>query len=83
MNGSSTITQKGQVVIPQSIRKYLNLKPATILSFKVVDSKIIAEPIITIDQAVGMIKADRYHSDKEFDEAIKNAVIKKYKSKNK
>lgn len=83
MNGLSTITQKGQVVIPHQIRKLLNLKPATKLSFGVVGRKIIAEPVMTIDDAVGMIKADRYHTDEEFEEAIIEAVVEKYKSKNK
>lgn len=45
MNIVSTLTQKGQVTIPASIRQMLGLKPFDKLIFTVKEEKIVAEPI--------------------------------------
>lgn len=79
MNTVSTITTRGQVVIPISIRQMLALKPADKLLFEVEDNKIIARPVISIDQAMGMVKTAKKVSKKEYKEAIVAAVVEKYK----
>lgn len=78
MNGLSTITQKGQVVIPQAIRNLLQLKPATRVYFEVKNDAVIMRPALTIDQAFGMIKTKKKFSQKDYDEAIIKSVTKKY-----
>lgn len=45
MNSISTITQKGQVTIPVTIRNMLGLKPFDKLIFSVEAKKVVAEPI--------------------------------------
>lgn len=81
MNGVSTITQKGQVVIPRPIRKYFNLRKSSKIYFEVINNKIVAKPIMTIEQAFGMVKSRKTYSKKEFKKAIEEEVIKKYTNK--
>jgi len=47
----TAISTKGQIVIPKSIRDSLDLKPGTRLMVKVLDGKIILEPIKMQDPA--------------------------------
>lgn len=79
MNQISTITTKGQVVIPYSIRQQLNLKPSTKIIFDVIDNTIIARPVMTIDKAFGSIKTTKVLSKNEQKNIIKRAIIKKFK----
>lgn len=79
MNGISTITQRGQVVIPQSIRKFLGLKPQDKLFFEAKEDKIIVKPILSINEALGMIKTKKVVSKKEYKKAIVGQVVKKFR----
>lgn len=80
MNGISTLTQKGQIVIPESIRSYFHLEPATKIYFEVRNNEIIAKPLLTIDKAFGFIQSKKKISQKQMKQVIKNAIIKKYKT---
>lgn len=79
MNQVSTVTTKGQVVIPYSIRQQFNLKPSTKIMFDVVDNTIIARPVITVDKAFGSVKTTKVLSKIDQKDIIKRAVIKKFK----
>lgn len=79
MKGISTITQRGQVVIPQPIRQFFGLKPSDKLSFEVEENKIIARPIPSIDEALGMIQAKKKVSKKEYKKAVVEKVVEKFK----
>jgi len=78
MNGFSTITQKGQVAIPKSIRDYFKLKKSDKLYFSIENNKIVAEPVPTISDMFGIIKAKKPLSKKEMKRVIREAVIKKH-----
>lgn len=78
MNGVSTITQKGQVVIPQPIRQLLGLEAFDRLYFETKKGKIIAQPVLSLDEALGMIKAEKFVSKKEYKRAIARRVVKKF-----
>lgn len=78
MNGISTITQKGQVAIPKSIRDQFNLKPFDRIRFTVEDGKIIAQPTFSINDMFGIIPVKKALSKKQYKEAIKKHVLKKY-----
>ena len=82
MNGISTLTQKGQVVIPEAIRAYLNLKPSSKLSFEVVGQAIIAKPIMTTDEALGMIKTKSKLSKKVIKQTVSDVLADKFTRKN-
>ena len=81
MNGISTLTQKGQVVIPEVIRTYFNMKPSSKLSFEVVGQTIVARPIMTTDEALGMIKAKSKISKMAIKQAVSEAIADKFASK--
>ncbi|CAN5524509.1 hypothetical protein BH10BAC5_BH10BAC5_27790 [soil metagenome] len=56
MGNSSTITQKGQVVIPSEIRKKLNLKKGTRVTFQIEKLGILLQPVTDeyIDSLIGI-----------------------------
>ena len=81
MNGITTITQRGQVVIPQSIRQLFGLQPADKLFFEIKEDKIIATPILSIDDALGIIKTKIKVSKKQYKKVIAEKVIKKFKKR--
>lgn len=81
MDGLSTITQKGQIVIPAIIRKHLNLKPSTRVYITVSDKRVVVKPVLTVDQAYGMIKTKKHYSEKDYDRAIEQAVVEKFRKK--
>lgn len=78
MQGTSTITQKGQVSIPKSIRDHFNLKTSDKLHFSVEKNKIVAEPVISVKEMRGFIKTKKVLSKKEMKKTIRDAVLEKY-----
>jgi len=78
MNGVATISQKGQVVIPQNIREFFGLKPFDRLYFEVKKNKIVAKPILSVEEALGMVKTPKLLSKKENKEVIKQKVRQKF-----
>jgi len=50
MQGTSTLTQKGQIAIPKGIRDYFDLKPSDKLHFSIEKGKIVAEPIFSVKE---------------------------------
>lgn len=83
MNGISTLTQKGQVAIPKSIRDYFHLKPHDKVHFEVQNEKIVATPAPTIGEMFGLFKTSKTITKKEMKKAIREAVLEKFKRKDK
>lgn len=83
MNGISTLTQKGQVAIPKSIRDHFNLKTSDKVYFEVQGEKIIATPTPTINEMFGLFKTSKKITKKEMKKAIREAVLEKFKRKTK
>ena len=80
MDGFSTLTQKGQVAIPKSIRDKLNLKPSDRVRFTLQRGKIIAEPVFSADDMLGFVHTKKEVSKRELKQTIKNKVLKKHAS---
>lgn len=62
------LSSKGQLVIPQAVRKALNLVPGTELRLEMVDQKIILDPITTtspIDALYGRFAGEDLLDDLE------------------
>lgn len=78
MNGISTITQKGQVVVPKPIRELLHLQPSMRVYFEVKNDTVMIKPALSIDQAMGMIKTKKKAIQKDYDQAIKKAIMEKF-----
>ena len=83
MNGITTMTQKGQVAIPKSIRDYFHLKPHDKVHFEVQDEKIVATPAPTINEMFGLFKTSKIITKKEMKKAIREAVLEKFRKKDK
>lgn len=81
MYGVSTITQKGQVVIPADFRRALGLKPSTRVSFSLREQEIVVKPVLTLDRAFGMVTTKRRVSEREYKKAIRDAVAEKFNRK--
>ena len=78
MQSTTTISQKGQIVVPKAIRDYLNIKPTDKLTVNMEGKRIIVEPVLSVDQAYGMFEAKKIISKRDIKEAAKKASIKKY-----
>lgn len=81
MQGTSTLTQKGQVAIPKGIRDYFDLKPSDKLHFSIEKGKIIAEPIFSVKEMRGFIKTKKTLSKQEMKKIIKDNVTAKYENR--
>ena len=81
MNDITTMTQKGQVAIPKSIRDYFHLQPHDKVHFEVQGEKIVATPAPTIDDMFGSFKTSKIITKKEMKKAIREAVLEKFKRK--
>jgi len=82
MDGISTITQKGQVAIPKGIRDYFGLKTSDKINFTVVDEKIVAIPVPTVEEMFGSIKTKKILSKLELKKIVRKEVVKKFLTKN-
>ena len=78
MNGIATLTTKGQIVIPQSIRDFFDLRASDRLHFKVEKGRIIAQPIISVEEALGMVKSLGFISKKDHKKTIAKKVLSKF-----
>lgn len=78
MQGISTLTQKGQISIPKSIRDHFNLKTSDRLRFSIAKNKIIAEPVISTESMFGIIKTKKVITKKQMKKVVRDAVVAKY-----
>ncbi len=76
-----TVTQKGQVTIPGTVRKALNIKPKDLVAFTLADGEVhlrpVASPVVT---SFGAVKPKRKPEDfrkmrREIEEEIADEVI--------
>ena len=65
MYGVTSLTQKGQVVIPKPIRDLFDLKAFDKVVFTVVKDKIVVKPAMTVDEAYGMMASGKKPITKE------------------
>ena len=52
----TTVSSKGQIVIPKAIRDELELSPSALISISLIDGNIIAEPMTRSDSIYGSFK---------------------------
>jgi len=67
----ATVSEKGQVTIPQKIREQLGLKPGQVLEFEAREGALIARKTGTttkIDEVVGMLRGRIKNVDAYIDE---------------
>ena len=75
---SSTVTSKGQVVIPKKIRDVFNIRPNSKIQFIINNKQIVVKPAATVDEMHGFIKTNKKLSKKDQQAIIKKAILKKH-----
>ena len=74
MQMTSTVTSKGQVVIPAVIRNKLNIKPYDRVVFDVLGLKIVAEKASSTEEMCGFVKSKKKLTDRQLERAISEAT---------
>lgn len=74
MQMTSTVTSKGQVVIPALIRNMLNIKPDDRVIFDIFGSRIMVEKASTTEAMYGFVKSKKRLTDKQLEKAIDKAM---------
>ncbi len=74
MQMTSTVTSKGQVVIPAPIRNMLNIKPFDRVIFAVSGLKIVAEKASTTEAMYGFVKSKKKLTNRQLEKAIDKAM---------
>lgn len=76
MQYTSTVTTKGQVLIPKTIRKQLGIKPFDRVSFDVKNEKVMLEVSDSVDSMMGFVKTKKRLTDSQLKKAINQAASK-------
>ncbi len=84
---SATITQKGQVTIPASIRKLLNLEPYGKVSFEVKDQQVLLKPAVDLLSLKGSLRSKNprkkpFPSNQDMDKAVLDYFKTEYEKEN-
>ncbi len=75
---TSTITQKGQITIPQFIRQKMGLTAGAKVMFNLEKKKIIVSPFSSFFDYKGSIKSKKEFSIQKMRQAVKKQLAKKY-----
>ena len=75
----TTISQKGQIVVPKDIRDQLNIKPSDSLKVTRENKTIIVEPLTSVEEFVGMFKVREPLTKKDIKDAYLKHIFKKFK----
>ena len=78
MQSTTTISQKGQIVVPKDIRDILKIKPSDTLIVNLEGKRIIVEPVSSINEVYGIFKVKKAISKKDIKDASRVASIKKH-----
>ena len=77
---TSTITSKGQVTIPASLRKRLGLITGQRVAFDLRNGHIVLDPVKDdISASFGVLKAARHASSDAMDHAIEQGINARFK----
>lgn len=77
----TTVTQKGQVTIPISIRKAIGVKPGQKVGFERKKNQIILKPAVDFFSLRGSIKSKKPFDIKAMDKAVEKLVVAEYVKK--
>lgn len=81
MTNITTLTQKGQITIPKEIREHFDLATSDKLIFEIDGDRATFRPVRTPKQAQGLFKTSIKATRAEERQAVKDAVVDKYKKK--
>ncbi len=78
MTYTSSVTQKGQVTIPQEIRKHLKLKPSDKVFFIRNKENVILKPSRSFIDMEGSVKHNVKYSDFHSDKQVSDYISMDY-----
>lgn len=82
MSYITTITQKGQITLPQPVREFLGLLPKDKVIILRKKQEIVLKPAPSFMAMQGSIKGQKY-TDKKVDKAVGQYLAKEYGEKEK
>lgn len=74
MQATSTVTTKGQVLIPAPLRKLLDIRPFDRVTFTIAGSRLTIQKSASIDEMFGYIKTKKKFTDAQLEKAIAAAT---------
>ena len=76
---TSTLTSKGQILIPKAMRDALGIKPRQPVHLKIEKRRIIIDREPTVDEMCGFLQAKgKPLSKKELKKIVKQATLERY-----
>jgi len=75
----TTVTQKGQVTIPLSLRESLGLLPGTKVQFFEGDGEIRLRPLPTLESFMGALKGKKLPVGKDLEDIFAEEAVNRYK----
>ena len=75
----TTISQKGQVVVPKELRDKLDLKASDTLNVKLSGKSIVLEPTSTIEDHIGMFAVKKPITRKDIKDSFNKHASEKLK----
>ncbi len=79
MQYTTTISQKGQIVVPKAIRDRLQLHSSDRLNITLENNAVVARPVTSTDEVFGMFAAKKPISKKEIKDTYKKYIEKKFR----
>ena len=77
----TTLSTKGQVVIPKIIRDTLGISTSDVLEVTTDGEKVIMNPLPQVNDMMGTFKTDRSLTKKDMKNTIKEAREEKFENK--
>lgn len=74
----STVTSKGQVVIPKTYRDLFGIQPFDRVYFSVISDKIVLEPVNSVSEMLGFVKTNKKYSQEEINKAIEQGALEDF-----
>lgn len=81
MSVTTTISSKGQIVVPQAIRQQLGIQPSDIFMVSVQGTTIIVKKVATASNFSGKFPAKKVLSEQEIAKIVKTRVRTKHLGK--
>lgn len=78
MSGITTISSKGQIVLPQPIRQALGIQPSDSFLVSLQNSKIIVEKLAKSNDFLGAFPVEKKVTRKDIKSAVRKHVLQKH-----
>lgn len=73
----TSISEKGQIVIPKTIRDIMGIKPSDVFSVSLENRKIIVEHLSDIEDVFGMFKSRGNITCDDIKDEYRKAILRK------